>query len=49
MTYVQATSGGGGWPMSVFLTPGATLTHEMMALRLPGDSFLHRYTRPRQL
>jgi len=21
MTYVQATSGGGGWPMSVFLTP----------------------------
>lgn len=32
MTYVQATQGGGGWPMSVFLTPelqpflgGATL------------------------
>ena len=22
MTYVQATQGGGGWPMSVFLTPG---------------------------
>jgi uncharacterized protein YyaL (SSP411 family) len=22
MTYVQATTGGGGWPMSVFLTPG---------------------------
>lgn len=21
MTYVQATQGGGGWPMSVFLTP----------------------------
>jgi uncharacterized protein YyaL (SSP411 family) len=21
MTYIQATSGGGGWPMSVFLTP----------------------------
>ena len=21
MTYVQATTGGGGWPMSVFLTP----------------------------
>lgn len=21
MTYVQAISGGGGWPMSVFLTP----------------------------
>ena len=21
MTFVQATSGGGGWPMSVFLTP----------------------------
>ena len=22
MTYILATSGGGGWPMSVFLTPG---------------------------
>ena len=22
MTYVQATTGSGGWPMSVFLTPG---------------------------
>ncbi|MGD0438513.1 MAG: thioredoxin domain-containing protein, partial [Bryobacteraceae bacterium] len=22
MAYVQATTGGGGWPMSVFLTPG---------------------------
>ena len=21
MTYVQATQGGGGWPMNVFLTP----------------------------
>ena len=21
MTYIQATQGGGGWPMSVFLTP----------------------------
>lgn len=21
MTFVQATTGGGGWPMSVFLTP----------------------------
>lgn len=21
MTYIQAMSGGGGWPMSVFLTP----------------------------
>jgi uncharacterized protein YyaL (SSP411 family) len=21
MTYVQALTGGGGWPMSVFLTP----------------------------
>ena len=24
MTYVQATSGGGGWPMNVFLTPDLT-------------------------
>jgi len=22
MTYIQATQGGGGWPMNVFLTPG---------------------------
>ena len=21
MTYIQATQGGGGWPMNVFLTP----------------------------
>ena len=40
MTYVQATSGHGGWPMSVFLTPGATLAHERIMLRLPGDIFL---------
>lgn len=29
MLYVQATTGGGGWPMSVFLTP--ELKRNMMA------------------
>ena len=44
MTYVQATTGGGGWPMSVWLTPdlkpfyGGTYYPSERLLRLPRAS-----------
>ncbi len=47
MTYIQATQGGGGWPMNVFLTPalqpfiGGTYWPPRDAYGRPGEGLSH--------
>ena len=46
MTYVQATTGGGGWPMSVFLTPGPEAVFRRHLLSAGGSLRAARVSRP---